>query len=101
MSEEQKIPATERLAKAMEGAGCPEAMIQLARNGYYDDYKSPEATPCINLVNALSAYPELRKRAMNGEFDAKKWESDIWAKSPDGQAAAAALPPAARKLMGF
>lgn len=94
-----KKPATERLAEAMIEAGCPAEMIQLARDGYYDDYKSPEATPCINLVNALTAYPELRKRAMLGEFDAAKWESDIWAKSPEGQAVMKLFPPELRKQL--
>lgn len=55
-------------------------MIQKAKDGYYSDYDSPLATPCIQLVKDLGALglEELKVRAMNGEFDATKEESDAW-----------------------
>jgi len=82
---EQKIPTTERLARAMEKEGCPDWMIAKAREGYYDDFKSSIATPCIQLVNDLGMVGRLhlRARAMQGEFDAQKWESDEWANDPE------------------
>lgn len=82
---EERIPTTERLAKAMEKEGCPDWMVTKAREGYYDDYKSSIATPCIQLVDdlALVARPLLRARALRGEFDAQKWESDEWANLPE------------------
>jgi len=98
-----KIPTTERLAKAMEENNCPEWMIQKARDGYYDDYKSSIATPCVQLVNDLrDAHKDvLAIRAMKGEFDAQSWESDEWAHSPDGISALADFSPEIKaKLFG-
>jgi hypothetical protein len=64
-------------------------MIAAAREGYYDDYKSPLAFPLSQLVadcreHGLTAIADA---AMNGDYDATKEESDAWARSPDGQAA--------------
>lgn len=55
-------------------------MIQNAMNGYYSDYDSPLATPCIQLVKDLRemGLTELVNRAKEGEFDATKEESDAW-----------------------
>jgi hypothetical protein len=55
-------------------------MIERAKEGYYSDYDSPIATPCIQLVKDLDAIgaKELSKRARDGEFDATKEESDAW-----------------------
>lgn len=51
-----------------------------ARTGYYDDFKSPIATPMVQLVHDLQAAgkPDLAKRAMNGEFDGTKAEAEEW-----------------------
>lgn len=77
----------EKLAQALEETyrntdQCPPLghMIQKARDGYYSDYDSPLALPCIQLVKDLDALglTELKTRAMNGEFDATKEESDAW-----------------------
>jgi hypothetical protein len=90
---EERIPTSEKLARALEAAGAPAAMATAARAGCYDDYKSDSATPCVDLVNDLArlmstpryaineAIRELFGRARNGEFDAQKWESDAWAES--------------------
>jgi hypothetical protein len=89
------LPTTEKLARAIEAAAeahpdKPQMrmMAGRARNGYYDDFKSLLATPCIQLVRDLDALgcAELSARAKNGEFDATKEESDAWAASPAGQA---------------
>lgn len=55
-------------------------MIKQAGEGYYSDYDSPLATPCIQLVKDLTdiGLIELAERAKNGEFDATKEESDEW-----------------------
>lgn len=68
-------------------------MAARAEAGYYHDYESPLATPCIQLATDLRAVgaTELLKRHMNGEFDATLEESDAWAAGPDGQAAFAML----------
>jgi hypothetical protein len=57
-------------------------MIEAARSGYYSDYDSPLATPCVQLVKDLDflGLTELSKRAKEGEFDATKEESDEWYK---------------------
>lgn len=81
---------TEILAGELEKAGLPE-MAAKAREGYYHDYLSPLDTPCLQLASDLKkagtpAALVLRQRAMNGDFDASKAESDEWAGSPEGQA---------------
>lgn len=92
------IPTTERLARALEEKldlplpGLRD-MIRKARDGYYDDFKSPIAMPCLQLYSDLQALGlgEMAARAANGEWDATKEESDAWAASPDGQAAIRAI----------
>lgn len=81
----------DRLAAELAKAGLPD-MSALAGIGYYDDFLSPLDTPCLALVQDLMragtpAALMLRKRAMDGEFDATKAEADAWAKSEDGQEA--------------
>jgi hypothetical protein len=71
-------------------------MSTKAAEGYYHDYLSPLATPCLQLAADLAAKGTpaamaLRARHLNGEFDATKEESDQWAESADGQAAFAML----------
>lgn len=73
-------------------------MAARAATGYYHDFLSPLDMPETELVNDLTvaaqtgkgigkaAILELRKRVINGDFDASKEESDEWAKSPEGQA---------------
>lgn len=80
---------TERLARALEERENPRlaAMIVRAREGYYDDYLSPLATPIIHLVQDLrqNGEHELAGRAMQGEFDGTKEEAEAWAQSPEGR----------------
>lgn len=67
-----------------------------ARDGYYHDYLSPLATPELQLIEDLmtsaratswkaDAILALRRRVINGDFDATTEESDEWAASPEGQ----------------
>ena len=79
------------LAQELEKADLQE-MANKAKTGYYDDYLSPLATPCLQLEidlreAATPAAEALRQRHLNGEFDSLKEESDAWIASPDGQAA--------------
>lgn len=79
------------LSGELEKAGLPE-MAAKAKTGYYHDFMSPLATPCLQLAADLAkvgttAALALRKRHMNGEFDATKEESRAWAHGPDGQSA--------------
>lgn len=86
----------DRLAAALLEAGLKE-MATRAGNAWYDDYLSPLDTPIMTLVDDLAvaaakadvharpAVLELRRRAMNGDFDATLEESEAWAASPEGQ----------------
>ena len=87
----------DRLADELKKIGL-DGMAALASLGKYDDYLSDSATNIMDLVNELAEVAkqkpelrdpimELRKRAMEGEFDATREESDAWAASPEGQAA--------------
>jgi hypothetical protein len=83
------------LAQELRGAGL-NTMADLAATGYYHDFLSPLALPEITLAHDLAQAntPQalaLRRRVINGEFDATKEESDEWAKSPEGQATFARL----------
>lgn len=79
------------LAAELDRANLPE-MAAKAATGYYHDYMSPLAMPCMQLAADLADVGTqealaLRERHLNGEFDATKEESDDWAAGPDGKAA--------------
>lgn len=85
------------LANELRKAGLNE-MADKAATGYYHDFLSPLEAPCIQLAADLwkAGTPEalaLRKRHINGEFDASKEESDAWAASADGRDAINSLAP--------
>ena len=90
------------LAAELTKADLPE-MAAKAATGYYHDYLSPLAMPCVQLETDLRAVgtpaaEALRKRHLNGEFDATKEESDDWAESADGREAFSHLSPAVAKI---
>ena len=84
------------LAQALREVGL-NAMADVASTGYYHDFLSPLDLPETQLVNDLadaasvSDHPKrdqiiaLRRRVINGDFDASKEESDAWAASDEGQ----------------
>lgn len=81
----------DKLAQALREAGL-DAMAAKAAEGFYHDFLSPLDMPCLALAQHLAevgtpAALAVRRRHMNGEFDATKEESDDWAASPEGQAA--------------
>jgi len=70
-------------------ADLPE-MAAKAAAGYYHDFLSPLAMPCLQLANdlALAGTPAalaIRARHLDGEFDATSEESDEWAASDEGR----------------
>ena len=80
----------DKLAAALTKAGLTD-MATKAAEGYYDDFLSPLAMPMSALMAELAAAGTepalaLRKRVMNGDFDATEEESEAWADSPAGQA---------------
>ncbi len=90
------------LAGELRKAGLAE-MADRAATGYYHDYLSPLATPCLQLAADLQAAGTpaalaLRNRHLNGDFDATEDEAKDWEHSEDGQDAMNRLPPAMRKL---
>ena len=92
------------LARELTKAGLQDMAIK-AGQGYYHDYLSPLATPCLQLAADLKAAgtPEamvLFERHMNGEFDATKEESDDWINSEDGKDALSRLSPEAAQIIG-
>lgn len=94
----------DKLAAALRDAGL-EAMAAKAAEGYYHDFLSPLATPCLQLAEDLmlvgsDAALAIRLRHLDGEFDATKEESDEWAKSADGKAAFDQLSPSVRAVLG-
>lgn len=88
-------PTSERLARDLENAGLPAVMVERAREGYYDDYKSPLPMPEMQLYQDLKAHgrDDLAEKVTEGYWDATKEESEAWAASPEGQEVFAALGP--------
>lgn len=80
-----------------------EAFALRAETGEFDDYAETYVCPITQLHGELTAagFTKFAARVANGEFDATKEESDEWARSPSGQAAAKELPPEMRELLGM
>lgn len=83
------------LAQALREVGLDE-MADAAATGFYHDFLSPLDLPELALVTALGAaatkHPDkaeaieaLRRRVIDGDFDASAEESDEWAASAEGQ----------------
>ena len=73
----------EKLAKALTEVSAPDWMIKNAQNGQYDDFESQAVNPIMTLVSdcrktELEELDEIAQRAIDGEFDATKEESDAW-----------------------
>lgn len=84
------MQTTERLAQAIIEAGIDDPdFIADARAGKYDDFKSPSATPIMDLVREFRrrGLSDLARRAMSGEFDASPEEADAWMNSSEGRQA--------------
>ena len=86
-------PTTERLGDELEAAGAPKEMVERARSGYYDDFKSPLATPIVQLVTDCrnAGLQAIARRAMEGEFDSTRDEAEEWARSEEGRAVTSEL----------
>lgn len=72
----------ERLAIDLEAVNAPRAMIDRARQGYYDDYDSPIAMPCVQLVKDATdaGLTHIAQAAKEGCYDATAEESEAWAR---------------------
>jgi hypothetical protein len=80
-----------------------EAFAKRAETGEFDDYADTYVCPITQLYAELGAagFTKFASRVASGEFDATMEESDEWARSPSGQAAAKSLPPEMRELFGL
>ncbi|WP_063685498.1 hypothetical protein [Bradyrhizobium stylosanthis] len=90
----------DKLAAVLRGVGLHE-MADRAATGYYHDFLSPLDLPEMQLEKDLrvaaqvaqsfndqkraQAIEAVRKRHINGDFDASPEESDAWAQSEEGQ----------------
>ncbi len=95
------LPTSEYLARTLEADELYELGAR-AREGEFDDWQSPHATPEIVLYHELRKVgrEDLIRRLMAGEFDGTKKESDAWARSADGQGSLARLPKDMRRALG-
>lgn len=68
-----------KLAAVLMAEGLDD-MAQEALNGRYDDFDSEFPTPIVDLVNDLRerGKMDLAARAIQGEWDSTKEESDEW-----------------------
>ena len=88
--------STQKLIEALKAAAAPADLIARAERDEFNDFKSQSATPCLDLLRALSeaaaadptneALRGVRDQAFKGAFDATRAESDAWANSPEGRA---------------
>ena len=77
------------LAQELRKAGLQD-MAAKAAEGYYHDYLSPLDSPAIALMDDLAKAGTpparaLRRRHLDGEFDASDQEGEDWMRSKEGQ----------------
>jgi len=71
VAEATRKPTSDILAEALEEVGAPPEMITRARDGYYDDFRSPLDMPITALVQDARTHglESIATRARHGEFD--------------------------------
>ena len=103
-------PATkataERLAAAIREVATETRHHRLADRaaaGEFADYADAHVCPITECHRLCRQYGlnSIADRLASGEFDASAEESDEWARSPSGQAAAKQLSPEMRKVLGL
>lgn len=79
---------TDFLARILADLHAPEWMVSYARDGHYDDFKSPLAMPehQLHADARENGLPQIAAWVERGVFDSTRDESTAWAQSPDGQA---------------
>lgn len=87
MTDRKLGEAQHKLLQALRAAKAPQEMIDAALEGRYDDFKSDHATPMVLLVQELRerGLEDIAQRAISGEFDGTKADSDAWAASAEGK----------------
>ena len=81
--------STYKLVAALLKAGAPDDLVAAALQNRFHDFKSPSATPIVDLVRECerAGLSGVAAAARDGEFDATREEADEWAVSADGRAA--------------
>ena len=80
---------TLKLERALKEVNAPEIMLERAREGYYDDFKSSIEFPQNALYKDAKDHDlpqEFLTRIKNCEFDCQEWEARLFWMSPEGQA---------------
>ena len=64
-------PHDAQLGAALQKVGYPPSVVDQARRGHWSDFKTPLATPKIDLVEMLrrDGHDLLAQRVIDGEFD--------------------------------
>lgn len=98
--------AAERQAAAIRAVATEarhHTLAERAERGEFTDYADTYACPITELHRLCRQYGlhPLADRVANGDFDADGEESDEWAKSASGQAAAKELSPEMRAVIGL
>lgn len=88
-------PSDAKLSKALHKANLTD-LANRAAAGEFNEFFGPHATPELLLSELLreagtASALAVRKRLINGDFDAGSDESEEWARSADGQNAMAQL----------
>lgn len=82
MSYKSKKTSTDLLVEALESANNPALaeIINRAKDGYYNEYKSDLPTPIYTLIHDLMRAGDrgLARRAAAGHFDATEEEAREW-----------------------
>jgi hypothetical protein len=78
-----ELPTSERLANALDQAGAPPRLVNNARIGLYDLYKSPYTFPKMALLSDLRHFQmnNFCTRVLLGEFEPSSTEVLAWLKS--------------------
>lgn len=73
----------DKLTEALQEANAPQAMIDRARQGYYDDFETTIADPIRQLIIDALAFglEDIAKRAAEGDFDGTDEEGRAWFES--------------------
>lgn len=81
-------PTTDFLARVLSDLQAPAWMVSYARDGHYDDFKSPLAMPehQLHADARANGLPQVAAWVEQGVFDSTRAESTAWAQSPEGQA---------------
>ena len=78
-------------------------LAERAATGEFGDYADTHVCPITELHRLCRQWGlhSIADRVADGEFDASREESDEWARSLSGQAAAKELSPAMREVIGL